>query len=1074
MKKIPHDIPCEGNVRKMLRVMKLATLLLLVFSMNIFASNTNQTMITIKGKVTDSSGISLPGVSIIVKGENKGTTTNVDGNYSLDIQGNKVLVFSFVGMVTQEVSTAGKTILNIQLKEDAIGLNEVVAIGYGTQKKENLTGSISIVKDEALKERPTKDAVDMLQGLAPGLNITRSSGNIGETASLNIRGVTTLGEGSNGSPLVLIDGVEGDLSLVNPQDIDNISVLKDAASSSIYGSRAPFGVILITTKKGEKGKIVVNYNNSFRSGTPNHWPSVSDSETFAYVVNDNSINSGNAPYFSAEWMDRIIRYKNGEDVPMLANSQGRWVNGYNAGHANNNWLKGVFDDQAFSQEHNLSIKGGSDKMQYYISGAFIEEEGLLKINTDKYQRYNITGKVNASLTSYLDVEFINRFSRKNYDRPTFLNDGIWGNILRQGWPTMPIYDDNGKMFDNAASPILRLKDGGEYNQIVDVNTHQLKLTLTPLKGWHIVGSGSYKSSNEFTQWYQVPFYNYDKNGNPYYGSGGTESNVSEYGFKSDYYNLNLYTDYELKINDHKIKLMVGGQYENFSQRDLGVRRTGSISSEIQSISTTTGIDSRGEEIPPSLRGDYYDWAVGGFFGRINYNYKDRYLLEANLRYDGSSRFRRDNRWLMVPSFSLGWNITQEEFWNVDVVDQFKLRASYGSLGNQNTDVWYPTYVTQPIGVQNGGWLVDGKQPNTTSAPGLISNSLTWERIESYNYGLDFALLNSRLSGSFDYFVRNTLDMVGPAPELPNTLGTSVPKQNNTDLKTYGWELSVAWNDDLDLGDDKLRYGATVTLSDSQTEITRYPNESNSLTTYRKGQKLGEIWGYETVGIAKTQEEMDAHLASLPDGGQFGMTNLGAGDIMYKDLDGDNKISSGANTLDNPGDRKVIGNYTPRFRLGTTLTASYKGFDVRAFFQGVLKRDYATSSQMFFPGGWQWGLVVLDDQLDYFRADENHPLGQNMDPYYGRPMMDSRNRQVQTKYILNASYVRLKNFTIGYTLPKELTNRIGISNLRIYASGENLFTFTGLTKIYDPELIRTDSRNSYPIFRTYSLGLSLSL
>ncbi|MGQ7868830.1 SusC/RagA family TonB-linked outer membrane protein [Sunxiuqinia sp. sy24] len=1057
---------------KMVRKVLLAFLVLLAGTSFLRAQS-----VTLSGNVTEAeTGTSLPGVSVFIKGTTTGTITDFDGNYSLEVspEEDKVIVFSFVGMKTQEIPIGTNKVINVSLENDAIGLGEVVAIGYGVQKKENLTGSVAVIKSEALAERPAKDAVDMLQGVAPGLNITRSSGNIGETASINIRGVTTLGEGSNGSPLVLIDGVEGDLSLINPQDIENISVLKDAASSSIYGSRAPFGVILITTKKGEKGKVEVNYNNSFRSGSPNHWPSVSDSETFAYVLNDNSVNSGNAPYFSSEWLDRIIRYKNGEDVPMLANSQGRWVNGYNAGHANSNWLKGVFDDQSFSQEHNLSIKGGSEQMQYYISGGFIEEEGLLKINTDNYQRYNITGKINASLTSYLDVEFINRFSRKDYQRPTFLNDGIWDNILRQGWPTMPIYDDNGKLFDNAASPILKLRDGGEHNEIVDVNTHQLKFTLKPLEGWQIVGSGSYKSSNQFRQWYQKPFYNYDKNGNPYYGSGGTESNVNEYAFKSDYYNLDVYSDYELEIKAHKFKLMAGGQFENFSQRDLMAQRTGSISPDVQSISTTTGINSRGEEIPPSLDGNYYDWAVGGFFGRLNYNYDNRYLFEANLRYDGSSRFRQGSRWLLVPSFSLGWNVANEKFWNVDIVDQLKVRASYGSLGNQNTDVWYPTYLTQPVGVQDGGWLVSGSQPNTTYAPGLISSSLTWEKVESYNYGLDFALLNSRLSGSFDYFVRNTLDMVGPAPELPNTLGTAVPKQNNTDLKTYGWELSVVWNDGLDIRGDRFKYGASLVLSDSQTEITRYPNESKSLSTYREGQKLGEIWGYETVGIAKTQEEMDAHLAPLNDGGQFGLTNLTAGDVMYKDLNGDNKISSGANTLNDPGDRRVIGNNTPRFRLGTTLSASYKGFDVRAFFQGVLKRDYATSSQMFFPGGWQWGVIVLDDQLDYFRADENHPLGQNLDPYYGRPLMDNRNREIQTKYILDASYVRLKNLTVGYTLPKGLTNALGISNLRVYASGENLFTFTGLTKIYDPELIRTDKRNSYPIFRTYSLGLSLSL
>lgn len=1037
----------------------------------------NAQSITVQGVVTEAdTGDPLPGVSVIIKGTTIGTATDLDGRYSLQARGEgEVLVFSFIGMLDKEVAIGNQKNINVAMESASISLDEVVAIGYGVQRKENLTGSVAVIKNESLTERPVKDAVEMLQGVAPGLNISRASGNIGETANINIRGTTTLGEGSDGSPLVLIDGIEGDLSMVNPQDIDNISVLKDAASSSIYGSRAPFGVILITTKRGQKDKTVINYNNNLRSSSPNHWPNVSDSETFAYVVNDSHINSGDAPFFSAEWLDRIIRYKNGENVPMLTTEDGRWLNGYNGGHANDNWLKAVFKDRSFSHEHNLSINGGSEKMQYYISGAFIQENGLLKINNDSYKRYNITGKINASPTSFLDIQFMNTFSRKKYERPTRLNDGIWDNILRQGWPIMNVYDDNGHLFDHGASPVLKLRDGGEHNEIIDANTHQLELILKPFKDFRVVGSASYKSSNNFRQWYHVPFFNHDVNEVPYNGSDGTESRVNEYAFKSDYYNLDLYSDYEFDLKGHNLKVMVGGQYESFSQRDITGERTGLISTDIQSLSTTTGIDSRGAEIAPILLGGYDEWAVGGFFGRLNYNYKHRYLLEANLRYDGSSRFRKDNRWLFVPSFSIGWNISEEDFFNVDIVDQLKVRASYGSLGNQNTHYWYPTYITQPVGVQNGSWLVSGSRPNTSYAPGLLSQDLTWEKVESFNYGLDFALLNSKLSGSFDYFVRNTLDMVGPGEELPNVLGASVPSRNNTDLQTYGWDFSIGWNDRVDLGSNQLHYGVTLTLSDSQTEVTKYPNKTNSLSTFREGQKLGEIWGYETIGIAKTDEEMKSHVASLPEGGQFGLSNLGAGDIMYKDLNNDGRISPGANTLDNPGDRKIIGNNTPRYRLGTTLNASYKGFDIRAFFQGVLKRDYATSSQMFYPGGWVWGIIVMDEQLDYFRADADHPLGQNLDPYYARPHhMDDRNRHAQTKYLLNASYVRLKNLTLGYTFPNKIVDRIGISKLRVYLSGENLFTITGLTKIYDPEFIRTDARNSYPISRTYSVGLNITL
>ncbi|MFV0505126.1 MAG: SusC/RagA family TonB-linked outer membrane protein [Bacteroidales bacterium] len=1060
-----------------LKMKLIQRLLVPLLALIVGANLLNAQSVTLSGTVTEAeTRAPLVGVSVFIKGTTIATITDVDGTFSIKATPQaKVLVFSFIGMKTKEVSIGSNNVINVSMESDAIGLEEIVAVGYGIQKKENLTGSVAVIKNEVLENRPNKDAVDMLQGIVPGLNITRSSGNIGETASLNIRGTTTLGEGSSGAPLVLVDGVEGDLSMVNPQDIDNISVLKDAAASSIYGSRAPFGVILVTTKKGTKGKTTVNYNNSFRIGTPNHWPDVSDSETFAYVMNDNFNNAGSGDYFGKEWLDRIIRYKNGEKVPMIYDSDGRWVPGYNAGHANENWMRGVFSNQAVSQEHNFSMKGGSEDIQYYISGGFLDENGLLKINQDNFKRYNITAKVDASLTSFLEMEFINRFSRKDYKRPTYLNSSIWNNILRQGWPIMPMYDDNGYLYDSAASPVLKLRDGGQQNEINDINTHQLRLTARPIKGWQIVGSGTYKSSNNFTSWNTLHFYNHDKDGNPYYAEGGSESSVHEYAFKSDYYNLSVHSDYEFKLNVHDFKVMLGSQVENYNQRDLTGERMGLISDEIHSLGTTTGIDSRGEIVAPFLGGAYYDWAVAGFFGRLNYNYDNRYLFEANLRYDGSSRFRKDARWLTLPSFSFGWNVANESFMNIEELTQLKLRASYGSLGNQNTNGWYPTYITQPVGIQNGGWLIDGQKPNTAYAPGLISSSLTWERVESYNLGLDFAFLDGRLSGAFDYYVRNTLDMVGPAPELPNVLGTAVPKQNNTDLRTSGWELSLAWNDASNLWGDKLRYGINITLSDSRTKITRYPNESNSLTTYREGQMLGEIWGYQTIGIAKTQKDMDAHLSTLPNGGQFGITNLTAGDIMYKDLNLDGKISSGANTYGDPGDRRIIGNSTPRYLFGTTLTANFKGFDLRAFFQGVLKRDYATSSQLFFPGGWIWDVIVLDQQLDYFRASEDSPLGQNLNAYYARPINnDGRNTHVQTRYLLNASYVRLKNLTLGYTLPSNMINRWGVGNVRFFVSGENLFTITGLTKIFDPELIHTNNQNSYPIFRTISFGLSLNI
>lgn len=375
---------------------------------------------------------------------------------------------------------------------------------------------------------------------------------------------------------------------------------------------------------------------------------------------------------------------------------------------------------------------------------------------------------------------------------------------------------------------------------------------------------------------------------------------------------------------------------------------------------------------------------------------------------------------------MGWNIARESFWELfsDKVNTLKLRLSYGELGNQNTTNWYQTYQVINVSAASGAWLQNGVKPTTAAAPGLVSTALGWETIRTYNVGLDFGLFDNRLRGSFDYFVRNTNDMVGNAPELPNILGTAVPVTNNTDLRTQGWELELGWNDRLNNG---LGYAVRMTLSDAKTKITSYPNNpTNAIGQTLEGHELGEIWGYETIGIAKTQEEMDEHLASLPNGGQNALgSNWSAGDIMYADLNGDGKISAGASTLDDPGDRKVIGNYTPRYLFGLDLSADWKGFDFRAFFQGVLKRDYWQGS-FYFWGAHDdiWWSCGLTDHADFFLAEPYEAFAANTDAYYPRPLWKEgqKNRQVQTRYLQDASYIRLKNLQLGYTLPTALTQK----------------------------------------------------
>lgn len=1054
----------------------LLSTLMLFSSLNFFAQE-----ITISGTVLDEDGIPLPGVTVSIKSDpSTGTVTDFDGLYTIEASKENTLVFSFLGFATQEVLVGEQSTINVTLKEDTAELEEVVVVGFGTKKKVNLTGAVASVDSEVFESRPVQNATQMLQGIVGGLNINQSSGgSLENRPSINIRGTTTIGSGSTGSPLVLIDGMQGDINAINPQDIESVSVLKDAAAASIYGSRAAFGVILITTKNGKKGAPTVQYSTNFRISSPINVPDMMDSYTFALFFNDASMNGGNGAIFGEERLQRIQDYQNGaitDQIIANPNNPSRWADGYAEGNANTDWYDAIYRDNSFSQEHNFSVRGGGESVNYYVSGNYLDQDGLMEFNRDDFQRYTTTAKVSSQIAEWLDLNATMRFVREDYGRPSNLSDGLFQDLARQGWPVLPLYDPNGFLY-SSPSPALGLRDGGRDEKQDDSHYQQAQIVVQPMDGWEIFGEFNYRIKNNFRHWDIQQTYNHDINGEPYLYNRG--SHVYEYAFRENYFNTNIYSTYNFDINEeHNFSVTAGFQSELNKYRDFNVQREGVIIPSSPVINLTSGIDANGEVVAPSVAGQYQNWATAGYFARLNYNFKERYLLEANIRYDGTSRYQDDKRWQWFPSVSAGWNIAKEAFWDdfSNSISTLKLRGSWGELGNQNTDDWYPTYVTMPVGTANGGWLVNGQRPNTSSAPGLVSQSLTWERVQSWNIGLDLAMFNNRLTGSFDYFTRYTFDMVGPAPELPVVLGTAVPSTNNTDLKTYGFELSLSWKDRLENG---LGYGIDVLLSDSQAEITKYPNETTTLNTYREGQKVGEIWGYETVGIAKSDEEMQEYLNSLPNGGQDALGNQwAAGDIMYKDLNGDGKIDSGSWTADDPGDRKVIGNNTSRYPFAITLNADWKGFDFRAFFQGILKRDYFQGSYYFWgaSGSGQWWSTGFVQHEDYFRASEDHPLGQNLDSYYPRPVFNGKNQQTQTRYLQDASYIRLKNVQLGYTIPSSVYENLGINRFRIYVSGENLWTGTSLSEIFDPETIGggTDGNgNVYPLSKTFALGLNIN-
>ena len=1024
-----------------------------------------------RGVVTDVTGESIIGASVVIKGTTNGTITGLDGDFTLrNVKKGDVIVVSFVGYKTQEVTWSGQA-LKVTLKDDSQALDEVVVVGFGTQKKVNLTGAVSTVSSKEISSRPVNSVSDALQGTVAGMNFTTSTsgGVLNASKTIDIRGTGTIGSGSSVEPLVLIDGMEGDMDVLNPQDIESISVLKDASASSIYGSRAAGGVILITTKAGKEGKTTINYNNSFRINSPLNLPTMMDSYTWANYMNLASVNAGNGTWFSDSKLAAIKAAQTDKTMQtMFANSSNYWEVWDTTDIlplGNTDWLKVHFGN-SFSQEHTLSVTGGSEKMKYYFSANYLDQSGILRYGDDNRQRYNVTAKIDAQVTKWLKMTYTSRLSRVDYDAPTVMKNGtdvFYHNIMRY-WPIVPTTDPNGYYVPE--SYIERLEHGGRYKTQSDVISQQLALVFTPIKGWIINAELNYRINNNNNHTDAQVVYGYDVDGNPYEDTGWVTSSTSyvqEYNYKSNYFNPNIFSEYSFNLKEHNFKVMVGFQSEWFRQRTVTALQYG-IMSGLATLDTTS--------TNASVSGAYDSWTTAGFFGRLNYDYKGRYLFEGNIRYDGSSRFLRSNRWNWFPSFSGGWNIAQESFWEdfVDTVGTLKLRASWGELGNQNTDNWYPFYSTIGYTSQGGTWLVDGAKPNIASQPDLVSSSLTWEKSRTWEIGLDWGAFNNRLTGSFGYFQRKTYDMVGPAEELPDVLGADEPSINNLDMTSKGWDLQISWRDRI----HDFSYGISLTLSDAQVYIDKYPNSSKSLSnTYYEGMKLGEIWGFTTVGIASSQEEMDAHLATA-DQSYFG-SNWTAGDIMYADLNGDGVVDTGSYTADDSGDLKVIGNSTPRYNFGLNIDAAWKGFDIKVFFQGTLKRDYwpGSSNAVFWgaSGISKWQALGMTAHSDYWTED-------NLDAYYPRPNWSgSKNNYTQTRYLQNAAYCRLKNVTIGYTIPKEITRKFYVENLRVFVSGENLLTITGFTDIADPELIGAGYSSAlgktYPLSKTYSFGLSVT-
>ncbi|MBE9598421.1 TonB-dependent receptor [Pedobacter sp. MC2016-24] len=1028
-------------------------------STNVFiGSETKWNNITVQGKVLDEDGFPLIGATIAVKGTKVKTLTNEKGEFSLkDIADDAVLIVSYVGGNPAEYPVTGRMMTIKYVFKDNT-LNQIVVVGYGTQKKSKITGAISSVGSEVFENRPLTNVTQGLQASIPNLNIIPNNGSPNVAPAINIRGTMSI---NGGSPLVLVDGVEMNMNLINPNDIQNVTVLKDAASAAIYGVRGAFGVILITTKTGANtDKTTIAYTNNFGFSRPSVFPEITKTNyEHAEFVNKALQNAGLADLFSAGEISRMKAWTADRSLPEYVIEAGNYVfNGYN------NWIDMLVDNYAPSQRHNLSLSGGNAKTKFFSSIGYNNQQGILKVNPDIYSRLNTRLNIENTPYDWLKIGFTTLFNSNKFDEPYQYAGNTWNQFVfasplrRNKWEgnsAYPEYDKYIGMYFNDQNPLALLDKAGRVISRNNDLWNNAKADFTLSKNWRAHADFNYNINWDENTAHRKAFTMLGGNFVP--GEGPTTPNsyqVSNY--KRNYYSLNLYTEYEQTFNKHYLKGMLGYNQELTRYRSQVVSRTSLLNQELPTLSLGTGEQKVAET--------GYEWALRGGFFRLNYAYDDKYLLELNGRYDGTSIFPKDKRFAFFPSFSAGWRLSKENFmnWLQPVVNDFKIRGSYGTLGNQllNSSSWsgnikYYPYIPFLSSSFSNNYVFGSNTELVIEPSTLVSNSLTWEKASTIDIGADLAMFKSRLSMGFDWYQRTTSNML-MSKEYPELLGASSPVENLASLRTRGWEFSLNWRAQK----NDFNYALGLILSDSQAEITKFYNPTGTLTNFYVGQKLGEIWGYTTEGFYQYDADVTSHASQ---------TNIASawapGDIMYKDLDGDNKITVGDNTIYNSGDRRVIGNNTPRYNYGFNGSVGYKGFELSAFVQGVGKRDFWPRDQAFWPVATQF----FSTQEWFLKESwtEDH-----RDAYFPRPVARStKNQQVQTRYLQNAAYLRLKNLTLAYNFKKTWLNKIRMSGLQVYASGENLFFISKVKGAYDPEAAGGSGAMLYPFQRIYSLGLS---
>ncbi|PID91779.1 MAG: hypothetical protein CSA96_06790 [Bacteroidetes bacterium] len=1095
-KRFPSGFPCLIRIVGPVCRISLAAILLLLCGLEAPGTSlpakakdqiTKQDEIRITGRVVDQHGQPLPGVTVSVPGSSLGTVTDADGNYSISLPPQTTrLQFSFVGMKTEMIEIDGRVVINLNMQTDTQSIDELVVVGYGTQKKVNLTGGVDVVKADAIEDRPIANVSQALQGTAPGLVISTnrfSGGEPGARMNWSIRGL--------GQPYVLVDGVPTDAHLINPEDIASVSVLKDAAASAIYGSRAPFGVVLITTKKGKKReKARLTYSSNMSWSNPIRVPEWMSSVDHARKFNYACLNSGQPAYYTDEDIQEMQDYIDGKiDYETKANGN-VWDRGMN-GNANNDWGDLFFRKNTLRQKHDLSIRGGGERLSYYASAGFFDQEGELNYGDISYGRQNFNSSLEAGITEWLKLSFNAKYMKQTTLTP-FGEEGFdyrvhWHNMLRLT-PTEPLYLPNGEI--NYYSRVLVLEKGGYRNTEDQDIWLTCEMELEPLKGWK---SFFRYSRNHFNRNYrdlQKVYYSHYPDGTEYMSSYNSTSNFSRYYGVNDYDQINVRTSYLRSFGNHNLYLLLGFEQEQKELSGLWGLGRGQLSQDSPNIDSSLG-DPAFPGYQARDAGDSWShWATRGFFGRLTYNYLEKYLVEFNARYNGSSNFKNANtQWGFFPSASAAYVLSREAFWEplANVINLMKIRASYGSVGNDYTEYSYTAFMPSITAVDpNASWpsnfyMMSGEPMRYADMPSIPSPTITWETVTTLNGGLDLRFLDNRLQASFDYFITERADIIIPATtEVPSVLGAPSEYVNAGKEENRGMELTLGWKD----REGEFGYGIRAVVGDSRRKWTYYPKEIKTVyeldehvSPVYTGAEEGAIWGFKTEGFFQDDSEVDAHANQTT---YLYNGRWSAGDVRYADLDTNGVISIGAGTLEDHGDLVILGNRTPRFNFGITFSADYRGFDLSFFLQGIAKRDWTYLNRRhgktkFF--GYARGV----GQDNYFVNHLDYWTPENTDAYlpkpYSNPDHNWKNEQVQSKYIISGAYLRLKNVQIGYTLPLSLSRKMRIERLRIYLSGENLFTLTKIPSQFDPELLGRaylGTGKLYPLRKNISLGLSITL